>query len=213
MRRAVETTQSTQHSDGFEPSFTERRRVHLIGKAQELLATVGPGVTVEEFAEYAEVWPETVENYFGSKELLFQMVLDQMLREWVDWAYGGRPKGESLEVMIDVCRKLFRAGQTHPQFSRVLSQSLRDPEFVIAAVMDAALPALEHVVLRGQLTSDDFDQRSHLWASAIAEILRGVHTTRELSPTQADASLAKALAIWDVRPKTATAITSRPLSN
>jgi hypothetical protein len=113
--------------------------------------------------------------------------------------------------MIDVCRKLFRAGKTHPEFSRVLAQSLRDPEFVIAAVMDAALPALEHVMLRGQLASDDFDQRSQLWASSIVDILRGVHTTRELSPTQADVSLAKALAIWGVSPKTATAITSRSL--
>jgi AcrR family transcriptional regulator len=211
MRRTVDTREITQHPDGFEPSFTERRRVLLIAKAQEVLATIGPGATLEEFAEYAEVWPETIENYFGSKELLFQMVLDQMLRQWVDWAHAGRPKGESLEVMIDVCRKLFRAGKTHPEFSRVLAQSLRDPEFVIAAVMDAALPALEHVMLRGQLAGDDFDQRSQLWAKSLVTILYGVHTTRELSPTQADASLAKALAIWGVSPKTATAITSRSL--
>ena len=180
--------------------------------AQTVLATIGPNATVEQLAELADVSPATVDNYFGNKETLLMTVLDQSLREWVDWAHGERTKGESLEVMIDVCRKLFRAGETHPEFSQILANALRDPDFVIEAVRDAASPALEHVALRGQLASDDFDQRAQLWANTVAGILRDVHTTRKLSPSAADTSLAKALAIWDVSPETAKAITSRPLS-
>ena len=176
--------------------------------AQRALATIGPNATVEQLAELADVSPATVDNYFGNKETLLMTVLDQSLREWVDWAHGERTKGESLEVMIDVCRKLFRAGETHPEFSQILANALRDPDFVIEAVRDAALPALEHVALRGQLASDDFDQRAQLWANAVAAIVRDVHTTRKLSPSAADTSLAKALAIWDVSPETAKAITS-----
>ena len=179
--------------------------------AKRALATIGPNATVEQLAELADVSPATVDNYFGNKESLLMTVLDQSLREWVDWAHGDIPKGESLEVMIDVCRKLFRAGETHPEFSQILSNALRDPDFVVEAVRDSALPALEHVALRGQLASDDFDQRAQLWANAVAGILRDVHTTRKLSPLAADTSLAKALAIWDVSPETANAITSRPL--
>ena len=209
----METKQSSQQRDITYPTFTARQRATLITSAQRVLATIGPDATVEQIAELADVSPATVDNYFGNKESLLMKVLDQVLREWVDWAHGGRTKGESLEVMIDVCRKLFRAGQTHPEFSRVLGTALRDPEFVIEAVRDAAMPALEHVALRGQLASDAFDQRSQLWANAVAGILRDVHTTQKLSPIAADASLAKALAIWDVNPKTAKAITSRPLGD
>ncbi|MBJ7433151.1 MAG: TetR/AcrR family transcriptional regulator [Microbacteriaceae bacterium] len=183
----------------------------LILSAQRILATIGPNATVEQIAKHADVSPATVDNYFGNKESLLMTGLDQALREWVDWAYGDTSKGESLEALIDVCRKLFRVGQTHPEFSQILANALRDPDFVIEAVLDAALPALEHVAHRGQLPIDDFEQRTALWANAVAAIVRDVHTTRKLSPTAADASLAKALAIWDVSPKTAKDITSRRL--
>ena len=212
-RRNVETKESAWQLDATYPTYTARQRATLIMAAKRALATIGPNATVEQLAELADVSPATVDNYFGNKESLLMTVLDQSLREWVDWAHGDIPKGESLEVMIDVCRKLFRAGETHPEFSQILANALRDPDFVVEAVRDSALPALEHVALRGQLASDDFDQRAQLWANAVAAIVRDVHTTRKLSPSAADTSLAKALAIWDVSPETAKAITSRPLGD
>ena len=205
------TKLSTQPLDGPYPTFTARQRATLILAAQRVLATIGPDATVEQLAEQADVSPETIDNYFGNKDMLLMTGLDQSLREWVDWAYGDIPKGESLEAIIDVCRKLFRAGQTHPEFSQILAQALRDPDFVIEAVQDAALPALEHVAHLGQVPLDDFDQRTQLWANAVAGIMRDVHTTGKLSPLAADASLEKALAIWGLSPGAAKAITSRPL--
>lgn len=205
--------QPAQQRDGAYPTFTARQRATLKAAAQRVLVAYGPDATVEQIAQEADVSPATVDNYFGNKESLLMTVLDQSLREWVDWAYGDIPKGESLEVMIDVCRKLFRAGETHPEFSQILANALRDPDFVIEAVRDAALPALEHVAHRGQLPIDDFDRRTQLWANAVAAIVRDVHTTRKLSPAAADTSLAKALAIWDISPQTAEAITSRPLGD
>jgi AcrR family transcriptional regulator len=203
--------QPAQQRDGAYPTFTARQRATLKAAAQRVLASIGPDATVEQIAQEADVSPATVENYFGDKQSLLMTVFDQSLREWVDWAYGDIPKGESLEVMIDVCRKLFRADETHPEFSRILANALRDPEFVIEAVRDAALPALEHVAHRGQLPIDDFDRRTQLWSNAVAAIVRDVHTTRKLSPAAADTSLAQALAIWDISPQTAEASTSRRL--
>jgi AcrR family transcriptional regulator len=207
----VETKQSSQQRGVTYPTFTARQRATLITSAQEVLATIGPDASLEQLAEHADVSPATVENYFGNKESLLMTGLDLALREWVDWAYGETLKGENFEVIIDVCRKLFRAGQTHPKFSQILANALRDPDFVIEAVRDAALPALEHVAHRGQLPIDDFDRRTQLWANAIAGILRDVHTTQKLSPTAADASLEKALTIWDLSPDAARTIASRPL--
>ena len=205
------TKLSTQQLDGPYPTFTARQRATLILAAQRVLATIGPGATVEQLAEQADVSPATIDNYFGNKDMLLMTGLDQSLREWVDWAYGDIPKGESLEAIIDVCRKLFRAGQTHPEFSHILANALRNPDWVIEAVQDAALPALEHVAHLGQVPIDDFDQRTQLWANAVAGIMRDVHTTGKLSPLAADASLEKALAIWGLSPGVAKAITSRPL--
>jgi hypothetical protein len=44
-----------------------------------------------------------------------------------------------------------------------------------------------------------------------AGIAHGVFSTKELSPSDADAVLEIALAIWNVRPEAARALTSRPL--
>jgi len=188
-----------------------RKRATLIVAAQEVLATVGPNADVAQLAKHAGVSPDTVDNFFGNTETLLMTAFDQKWREFVEWAYGDVPKGDSLEAIIDVCRKLFRARETHPDFSRILAKALDHPDFVIDAVRDAAMPALEHVALRGQLPSDDFDRRAQLWAYAIARILRDVHATLQLSPAAADASLEKTLDIWDISPKTAKIITSRSL--
>ena len=194
-------------------SASKRNRLALIKSAQEVLAEIGPEATVEQLVAHAGVSSTTIYNHFYNKETLFKEALAEAWREWIDWAHGGIPTDENFETMIDVCRKLFRAAKTHPEFSRLISKSLSYPGFVIAAVQADGLPALKKVARLGGLTKSDFDKRTRLFSYCIAGILHGVHTTNELSPADADVSLGIALGIWNISPEKAKSIISRPLSS
>ncbi len=74
-------------------------------------------------------------------------------------------------------------------------------------------PAAEAMARRGHVSNVEFDKRVHLFDFCVAGILHGVHTTRELSPADADVSLEIALAIWSLSPDAARAVTSHPLEN
>jgi AcrR family transcriptional regulator len=205
--------QSTENAGVRLSAATTRNRAALIRSAQQVLAEIGPDATVEQFVAHAEVSPTTIYNHFGSKEAMFSQALAQIFREWLDWAHDGIPADESLEVMIDVCRKLFRVQQTHPLLGQILGKTLDKPGFVMDAVMADSRPALEAIASRGHLNNAEFDKRTRLFAYCIACILHGVHTTHELSPTDADLSLEIALAIWNLSPEAARAVTSRPIDN
>ena len=198
--------------EGEVSSATKRNRLALIKSAQEILAEIGPDATVEQFVAHAGVSPTTIYNHFYNKEALFKEALADAWKEWINWAHGGIPADDSLETMIDVCRKLFRVAKTHPEFSRLISKSLVNPGFVIEAVKADGLSAMKSFARQGHVNKADFEKRVRLFSYCIAGILHGVHTTNELSPADADASLGIALTIWGLSPESAHSIVSRPLS-
>ena len=195
---------------GLTPA-AKRNRLALIKSAQEVLAEIGPDATVEQFVAYAQVSPTTIYNHFYNKEALFKEALAEAWREWIDWAHGGIPADESLEVAVDVCRRLFRIGKTHPEFARLISKALVNPGFIIEAVKEDAMPAAKQFARLGQINKAEFDKRIRLFSYCVTGILGGVHTTNELSPSDADASLGIALGILGVSQAKAKSIISRPL--
>lgn len=209
----ADNSKAAENPGGQLSAATTRNRASLIRSAQHVLAEIGPDATVEQFVAHAQVSPTTIYNHFGSKEAMFTQAFAQIFREWLEWAHDGVPADESLEVMIDVCRKSFRIQQTHPLLGQMLGKTLDTPRFVMDAVMADSLPALEAVARLGQLNNSEFDKRTRLFAYCIAGILHGVHTTNELSPSDADVSLEIALAIWNLSPDAARTVTSRPLEN
>jgi AcrR family transcriptional regulator len=195
---------------GLTPA-AKRNRLALIKSAQEVLAEIGPDATVEQFVAYAQVSPTTIYNHFYNKEALFKEALAEAWREWIDWAHGGIPADESLEVAVDVCRRLFRIGKTHPEFARLISKALVNPGFIIEAVKEDAMPAAKQFARLGQINKGEFDKRIRLFSYCVAGILSAVHTTTELSPSDADASLGIALGILGVSPAKAKSMVSRQL--
>ena len=209
----AETPRSHENPDGHMSAAVSRNRASLIRSAQHVLAEIGPHATVEQFVAHAQVSPTTIYNHFGSKEAMFSQALAQIFREWLKWARDDRLVGESLDVVIDVCRKLFRVEQTHPLLSQILGKTLDNPGFVIDALMADSRPVAEAMARRGHFNNVEFDKRVHLFAYCIAGILHGVHTTQDLSAADADLSLEIALAIWGLSPEAARAVTSRPLGD
>jgi AcrR family transcriptional regulator len=188
-----------------------RNRLALIKAAQDVLAEIGPEATVEQFVARAQVSPTTIYNHFYNKEALFKEALAEAWREWIDWAHGGVAADESLDVAVDVCRRLFRVGKTHPEFARLISKALVNPGFIIEAVKEDSMPAAKQFARLGQINKAEFDKRIRLFSYCVAGILGGVHTTNELSPSDADASLGIALGILGLSPARAKSMVSRQL--
>jgi AcrR family transcriptional regulator len=192
-------------------AYTARNRAALIKAGQEVLAEKGPGATIEELANHAQVSPTTIYKYFASKEVLFAEAMNEIYHRWVVWAYNGKPRGGSLETTLDTGRKLFWVKQSHPLFAKILHNTLRDPAFVITAnANDAKLVFKNHADL-GVLNKEEFDKRFILWSYSYVGILTAVHVTGELSPTEADESLGLALSIWGLSEAKAKKLISRPL--
>ena len=192
-------------------AYTARNRAALIKSGQEVLAAIGPGATIEDLANHAQVSPTTIYKYFESKEVLFSEAIAEIYQRWIIWAYNGKPPGGSLETTLDAGRKLFWVKQSHPLFAKILHNTLRDPSFVISAVKSGAEAVFKNYAELGILEKKDFDKRFILWAYCFAGILTSVHLTEELSPTQAEESLGVALSIWGISEAKAKKLMSRPL--
>jgi AcrR family transcriptional regulator len=192
-------------------AYTSRNRAALIKSGQEVLADIGPGATIEDLANHAQVSPTTIYKYFESKEVLFSEALADIYQRWIIWAYNGKPPGQSFESTLDAGRKLFWVKQSHPLFAKILHNTLRDPSFVISAVRSGAESVFKNYAELGILEKKDFEQRFILWAYCYAGILTAVHLTEDLSPTQAEESLGIALSIWGIGEAKAKKIISRKL--
>jgi AcrR family transcriptional regulator len=209
----ADVTQVGYGAGGRQSAYTARNRAALISAAQAVMAEIGPGATIEQLVAQAQVSPTTIYNYFESKDALFAEALDQMWRDFVLWAYDGRPPADNFGAMLDVCRKLFRADDSHPVFARVLRNTLSQPDFIIQSVSEGGTTTLKHIVKSGGLDADDFDQRLNLWAYCIAGILHRVYVSGDLSPEDADHSLQISLSIWNIGPETAGELIPRIEAN
>ena len=192
-------------------AYTARNRAALIKSGQEVLAAIGPGATIEDLANHAQVSPTTIYKYFESKEVLFSEAIAEIYQRWIIWAYNGKPPGGSLETTLDAGRKLFWVKQSHPLFAKILHNTLRDPSFVISAVKSGAEAVFKNYAELGILEKKDFDKRFILWAYCFAGILTSVHLTEDLSTTQAEESFGIALSIWGISEAKAKKLISRPL--
>lgn len=203
---------SARPTSSRQAAYTARNRAALVSAAQEVLSEFGTNGTVEQLVAQAQISPATIYNYFENKDALLKEALNQIWHDWVLWAYDGKRPGESFGDMIDVCRKLFRVGQSHPLFAKVLSKTLTDPTFVIDAVRGDSESALRDVAGSAGLEGPDFDKRARLWSYSLAGILHGVHVTGELTPKEADNFLAISLSLWNLSSAKANKLTSRPLT-
>ena len=193
-------------------AYSARNKARLIKDAQEVLAEIGPSATIEQIAAHAEVSPTTIYKYFENKDELFVQALGAMWHEWVSWAFAQTSTTDDLEAVIEVNRRLFRAKETHPDFARVLHNTVKEmPDFFIQADEQTAKRVLRELASSGQLIAENFEYRYQLWESAGLGLLASVHVTETLSPAEADIALGIGMSVWGISEAKAKRLISRPL--
>lgn len=193
-------------------AYRARTRASLIKCAQEVLAKKGLKATIEDLAGYAQVSPATIYNHFGNKDSYIKVALNDLWQGWVLWAYDGTPEGVSFELMIDVCRKLFRVNRTHSLFGKVLNKTFNDSSFVIDSIRPTSEIAFKFAAEKSNLAISDFDTRLDMWSFCLAGIFHGVFVSKKLSPEDADNALRVSMAIWGFSPKRSEEIVARALN-
>ena len=198
-------------TENRQSAYIARNRIALIKATQAVLAEVGLEATAEQLANNAQVSPTTIYKYFESKEALLSEALADAWQEFMTWAHGDEIPGSSFQGMINVFRKLIRAKQTHPQFARILKNTLTDSSFVINAVRPLAMATLQKAASKEEIAVDQFEERVYLWGYTLAGIIAGVFVTEELSPEKADESLAISLEVLNFSKAKAKKLVSQPL--
>jgi len=207
----AKANQADNGSGNRQSAYIARNRIALIKSAQDVLAEVGLHATIEQLATSANVSPTTIYKYSESKEALLSEALADAWHEFMTWAHGDEIPGSSFQGMIDVFRKLLRAKQSHPQFARILKNTLSDSSFVIDAVRPLAMATLQKAATKENIAVDQFEDRVYLWGYTLAGIMNGVFVTEALSPEKADDSLAISLQILDFSKAKAKKLVSHPL--
>ena len=203
--------QAPTSTGGRQAAYTARNRAKLVQIALEVLAEIGPSATIEQVSAMAQVSPTTIYKYFETKDRMFAEALDLAWRDWVVWSYNGEPAAQSLESVLDSARKLFWMRQTHPQFARIIHNTLSNPAFLIASVQSSAYETLKALAERGEIKNQDFDKRAILWANCLAGLLTAVHVNEVMSPTEAETAFGIGLSIWGISEAKAAKLISRPL--
>ena len=196
---------------GRQAAYTARNRAALILAAQEVLADIGLDATIEQLAAHAQVSPRTIYNYFETKDALLSLAFEQIWQEGLDWAYDGRPRGESLQIMLDVARKLFRISVARPLLAKVLKNTMTNPSFAIASAWNESFTAFDLVAKAEGLDSPEIEKRVYLFAHCYTGILQGIFVTGQVSPEEADVLLGMSLTILNLPREQAEKMTSAPL--
>ena len=194
-------------------AYSARNRARLIKDAQEVLAEIGPSATIEQIASHAEVSPTTVYKYFENKDQLFIEALGEAWVGFLIWSNQFKAPGDRLERTFDSGRKLFWAGQTHPQLAQMLHNCLNEmAEFLIHSDNGEAKKVFHELAKGGELKLDDFDKRFTMWENIYTGILKSVFVTEELSPTEANVAFGIGLSVWGISEAKAKKLISRPLA-
>jgi len=204
--------QAAELPGGRQAAYSARNKARLIRDAQEVLAEIGPSATIEQIAALAEVSPTTIYKYFENKDELFIQALGEMWHGWVSWAFSQTSATDDLEAVFETARRLFRAKETHPQFARVLHNTLKEmPDFFRRADEQTAKRVLSELASAGQISSENFNYRYEIWESLYFGLVASVHVTEALSPAEADVAMAIGLTVWGISEAKAKKIISRPL--
>jgi hypothetical protein len=193
-------------------AYSARNKARLIKDAQDVLAEIGPSATIEQIAAHAEVSPTTIYKYFENKDRLFIQALGEMWHGWVSWAFTQTSAKDDLEKVLETARRLFRVKETHPDFARVLHNTVKEmPDFFSQADEQTAKRIFGELATAGQINGENFNYRYELWESLYFGLVSSVHVTETLSPVEADVAMGIGLSVWGISEAKAKKIISRPL--
>ena len=112
---------------GRKSAYVARNHAALLRASQQLLAEIGPGASIDQFAEAAEVSVSTIYKHFENKEALIEAAFIKAFHHWELWA-DERLHGieDPLEELVMPMRLFLRLKKTHPLYAAMAAHNLAD---------------------------------------------------------------------------------------
>ena len=150
----------TPANAGRKSAYVARNHAALLRASQRVLAEIGPGASIDQFAEAAEVSVSTIYKHFENKDALIEAANLGAFHDWEDWADAFVKETEDpLEELILPMRLFLRLKKTHPLYAAMSARNLADlPKYFhgteeglvehIAELMKAKIIEIESPAIR-----------------------------------------------------------------
>ena len=182
-------------------AYLARRRAALLRSAQQVLATLGPHATIDEFAAVAEVSIATLYKHFGSKEgLIIAAQLDAQA-SWEAWMNETvSAVNDELEQLVLSFRLLLRIGLTHPQSAQIMARALAAGPVDLGLFNADVARRVMGLVAAGTITVEHVELRlQNVLAGLLAEVARQFASGKP-NPAEGDVAVEIAISLLGITP-------------
>lgn len=202
----------TPANAGRKSAYVARNHAALLRASQQLLADVGPGASIDQFAEAAEISVSTIYKHFENKEALIEAAYLDAFHNWEDWADEQLKEiDDPLEDLVMPMRLFLRVKKTHPLYAAMSARNLADiPKYFhgteeglvehIAELMKAKIIEIESPAIRIRSIS------ACLLAGLADQLLNPAATEKD-----ADATVEVILSILGISPAKAKKLANGPM--
>lgn len=185
---------SIEPNVGRKSAYFARNRASLIKSAQEVLADIGPGATIEQIAEMAEVSVSTIYKHFENKDALFGTAIVEAMREWEKWAEKELSEiHDPLEELVFPMRMILRLGTTHPKQAKMIANNISDLPKYVPGISSGLRRHIETLIEKKILTLDNSAIRIQSLLACLQQAM--VQQLTVPKPKQSDADIAVEIAI------------------
>jgi len=189
-----------------------RNRARHLRSAQEIIITVGPQATIEEFADHAEVAVATLYKHFGSKEGMVLAAVEDALERWEQWMLQVvAPISDPLEQLVASLRVILRTRDTRPVEGAIMARAHQANMAPLDHLGAGFQQHVAAVVQQGLLPADHIDRRARALLAVVSD--EGVRqmTTPTATPGEADTVLEWALPMMGISAAKAKRLAHAPL--
>lgn len=198
--------------DGRKAKAVARNRARHVRSAQELIITVGPQATIDDFAEHAEVAVATLYKHFGSKEGMVLAAVEDALQRWEQWMLQVvAPISDPLEQLVASLRVMLRTRDTRPIEGAIMARAHQANMAPLDHLSANFQQQVAFLVQQGLLPADHIEARARALLSVVSN--EGVRqmTTPTATPEEADMALEWALPMLGISPANAKRLAHAPL--
>ena len=199
-------------NSGRKAKAVARNRARHVRSAQELIITVGPQATIDDFAEHAEVAVATLYKHFGSKEGMVLAAVEDALQRWEQWMMQVvAPISDPLEQLVASLRVMLRTRDTRPMEGAIMARAGQANMAPLDHLGAGFQQAVARLVQQGLLPADHIEARARALLAVVAD--EGIRQMNmpTATPEEADTVLEWALPMLGISPAKAKRLAHAPL--
>ena len=199
-------------NSGRKAKAVARNRARHVRSAQELIITVGPQATIDDFAEHAEVAVATLYKHFGSKEGMVLAAVEDALQRWEQWTMQVvAPISDPLEQLVASLRVMLRTRDTRPMEGAIMARAGQANMAPLDHLGAGFQQAVARLVQQGLLPADHIEARARALLAVVADEGIRQMNTPTATPEEADTVLEWALPMLGISPAKAKRLAHAPL--